>query len=174
MPFQFSLHPPTVCMRINWAESCSLLFQLSTMCTWARIHRSWAILLLTTSLFTLSLFTFYRSLLSAIIFCHFHVIGIVHTLHLPYLTTYCTLPRILTFITLHLTLPYLVVYLISYLLLPYILPYLTLLLTLHFAFCYLISYLTFCLILPYLTLPLTLCFALPYLTLPYILPYVTS
>ncbi len=70
-----------------------------------------------------------------------------------YLTSYCTLPHILPFVTLHLTLPYH----IFCLLLPY--------LTLHFTLPYLISYHMFC-----LTLSLTLPFALPYLTLPYILP----
>ncbi len=55
-----------------------------------------------------SLFTFYHCLLSAIIFCRFRVVGVFRTLHLPYLTWYCTLPLILPFVTLHLTLPYLV------------------------------------------------------------------
>ncbi len=99
-----------------------------------------------------SLFTFYHCLLSTIIFCRFRVIGILCTLHLPYLTPYCTLPLILPFVTLHLTLPYI---------LTHILPFVTLYLTLSY-------------LIPYVTFYLTLCLTLPYLTLPYLLPYLTS
>ncbi len=85
-----------------------------------------------------SLFTFYHCLLSAIIFCHFHVIGVG-----PYPTF---------------TLPYLIS---SYLLLPYILPYLTSYLP---TFRYLTSYLT----LPHIFLPfVTLHLTLPHLTFRY-------
>ncbi len=122
---------------------------------------------------------FLRCLLSTIIFCRFHVIGVVHTLHLPYLTLYCTLPHILPFVTLHLTLPYLVPYILHYLTLPYVLPSVTLPYLLPYVLRYLTSYLMFCLTLPKITLHLTLALSLPYvlpyltwyLTLPYIIPY---
>ncbi len=107
----------------------------------SQIHLSWAILLLMMSLFTFYVFTF------AIIFCRFRVIGIVHTLHLPYLALYLILP----FVTLHLTLTYLMFCL-----------------TLPLTLCFALSYLTLSYILPYLTsyltLPLTFYLTLPYLT----------
>ncbi len=129
-----------------------------------------------------SLFTFYHCLLSAIIFCHFHVIGVnpYPTFTLPYLvSSYLSLPYILPYLTSYLTFHYLTLYLT----LPYIC------LTLRFAFCYLILRLTLPYLLPYICFALpyiltyltsyftfcpTLHFARPYLTLRLTLPYLTS
>ncbi len=83
----------------------------------------------------MSLFTFYHYLLSAIIFCCFHVIGIGCTLHLPYLTSY--LPTF-HYLTSYLTLPYI----LPFVTLPCTLPYLTFCLTLRFVFHYLTLRLT--------------------------------
>ncbi len=58
------------------------------------------------------LFTFYRCLLSAIIFVVFVLLA--GTLHLPFLTSYLTLP--------YLTLPYLLPYILPCLTLSYVLP----------------------------------------------------
>ncbi len=120
-----------------------------------------------------SLFTFYQCLLSTLL-------ALVGTLHLPYLTfisSHLSLPYILPYLTSYLTFRYLTLYLTLHFALPYLmpfitLPYLTFYLTLpyHISFCltlpYLVPYLTFCLTLPYLTSYLTIHFALPYLTLP--------
>ncbi len=87
-------------------------------------------------------------LLSAIIFCRFHVIGVGQypTFTLPYLiSSYLSLPYILPYLTSYLPT---FRYLTSYFTLPHILPH----------------------ILPYLILPLTLGFALPYLTSRLTLP----
>ncbi len=84
-----------------------------------------------------SLFAFYHCLLSPIIFCRFHVIGVPYIYFTSYLPTFC--------------------YLASYLTLPHILPYLT--------FCLTLPYLTFCLSLPYLTLPYVLPYLTLHLTL---------
>ncbi len=106
-------------------------------------------------------------LLSSVLYfpLSFFVIFMLLASSVPYI--YLTLPHILPFVTLHLTLPYL----IFYLLLPHMLPYLTSYLTV----CYFTSYVNLPYILPYLTLHLTLLLTLHiafcYLTLPYIIPY---
>ncbi len=84
-----------------------------------------------------TLFTFYHCLLSTIIFCRFHVIGIPHpTFTLPYLiSSFLSLPYLVPYLTFCLSLPYLTLHLT----LPYFVPYLTMSPTLHFALPYLTS-----------------------------------
>ncbi len=97
-------------------------------------------------------------LMTSLFTFHYHFLSFSCYWRRPVPNIYLTLPHIfLPFITLHLTLPYLISYLS--------LPYLTFCLTLRFTF----RYLTLPYILPYLSSYLTL----PYL-LPYILPYLTS
>ncbi len=107
-----------------------------------------------------SLFTFYHFLLSAIIFCRFHLIGGLYpTFTLPYCVS-----SSFRYLTSYLTSDLTFCYLTLYLTLPYILPYLTLRFAFYLTLPYVLPYLTPFLTLPYLTISLTLHFALPYLT----------
>ncbi len=142
-------------VALPWGKSCSAYAANAIASTWKksflqtvfRLQKlwnktgelclisfsNWLIPFWNTNMSLLSCFCcwWHHCLLSAIIFCRFHVIGV---------SLYPTF-------TLH--------YLISsYLLLPYILPYLTSYLTFRYFDLYLtLPYLTFCLTLPYPTLP---------------------